>query len=187
MIRVARYSSEVVAEAAAAFLRAGGVPAAVVGHHLAETASREVLGLRSLDVIVPASAYAALGRALIERFNSERAELDEDWELRTTPDLAMLDASFAPDCPACGAPLPMDASLERCPACTAIVDVVEEIVRRHGPEALAGCFEADEPVPEPAHSMAALPMTCPSCGAAMHDSSIRGRCPSCGSLYDRMV
>lgn len=212
MIPVARYSSAVTAQAVAAYLRDNGVAAQVVGDLLAEAPNHRAMSMSALDVVVASSALVGRAKELVAEFHAQPATLDEDWEDQTRPDLSRLPASLAPACPACEVMLPMDEHLSACPACGASVDVVELVIDRHGPEAVAPCFDAPEgaetsgvdapafvpnlAAPAPAlagtggvgarerHAGGGPPGVCRTCGAALHASVVRGRCASCGTLYD---
>lgn len=205
MIPVARYSSAVTAQAVAAYLRDNGVAAQVVGDLLAEAPNHRAMSMSALDVVVASSALVGRAKELVAEFHAQPATLDEDWEDQTRPDLSRLPAALAPACPACEVTLPMDEHLSACPACGTGVDVVELVIDRHGPEAVAPCFDAPEggepagaSVIEPAPALAGTggvgarerhagggpPGVCRTCGAALHASVVRGRCASCGTLYD---
>lgn len=205
MIPVARYSSTVTAQAVAAYLRDNGVAAQVVGDLLAEAPNHRSMSMSALDVVIASNAMLGRAKELVAEFHAQPATLEDDWEDQTRPDLSRLPASLAPACPACDVTLPMDEHLSACPACGAGVDVVELVIDRHGPEAVAPCFDApDGPEPasvahiEPAPALVGTggagarerganegpPGICRACGAALHASVVRGRCASCGTLYD---
>ena len=186
---VARFSSEIRAQHAAAFLRDHGVPATVVGQHLSDTVP--VPRARALDLVVAEDALREEALRLLEEFEREPATPDEGWEDAAGPDLSRLDPALPPvACPACGEPLPMDAARDHCQECGQPVDVARLVARAHGAEALRPCFEDEsvwrfavaellEDAPaEPA------PARCASCGADLPGGATLGRCASCGALYD---
>lgn len=179
MFRVARFSSEVIAEAAAAFLRENDIAVSVVGHMLVETVSpRNVV--RAMDLLVLSEAERRRAERLLEEFHRSPAVPEDGWEDRTTaPDLSRLDPAITLACPRCNANLPRDAAIRACPECDSDVDPVALIVERHGPEALSPCYDAS-PTPE----CAAAPVRCPSCDAPVPAESRRARCHDCGTLYD---
>jgi len=189
VIRVRRYSDPFVAEQAAQWLRSHGVPAEVVGHHVQSALPIAGLKFTQLDVVVPIAAQKAEALRLLEEFDETPAVLDEDWETGSAPDLSLLDAgAFDAPCPSCGSALPLDAALAWCPSCGEGVDVVEVLVSRHGPEALAGCY-AEEAAPGGREARGLDPVSfagpCPSCGGTLAGMPVRGRCTRCGALYDK--
>lgn len=196
MIPVARYTSEVQAEAAASYLRSCGVPAQVVGHHLAEAVNRG-LGFKALDVVVRSNEDRARAKQLLEEFDRTPPTPDEGWEDRTEPDLSRLSPELIPDCPSCGVVLPANSAAKVCPSCGEEVDIVSLILDAHGPEALEPCYDEapaaaviTAPTPSASPRDPALagerltPRACSTCGVVLHDAGPRGRCSACGSLYD---
>ena len=186
MLTIARYTSEFVAQAAAEFLRSEGVAAEVVGGMLAEAPSSRSPGLSGFEVVLLLPAERSRATLLLEEFHLQGPASLADWEDQTLPDLSRLDPALAPPCDACGTPLPLDPLLDQCPACQAPADVLEQLLRAHGPEALALCFDGDEPdapssgaaQPRGPHA----PLACPSCGAALHSKAGMQTCGSCGCV-----
>ena len=200
MIQAARYANHIIAHSAAAHLRANGIQATVVGDMLAEAPSARLLGVHCVDVVIASSEDLGRARELLREFHEHPATLDDDWEMDTAPDLSRADPALAPACPACERQLPLDAAIEACPECQAPANVVDLILRAHGPDALARCYDADDQDPaldtpnrprlgsafmEPiAPVSGAMTRACRSCRRTLDSDQTRGRCPSCGTLYD---
>lgn len=199
MVRVARYADEVMAHAAVHFLRQSGVPAVLVGDRLAEAINARGASFIALDVMVPSEAHRAHAEALLHEFDSEPMTLEEGWEERIEPDLSRLARGVALTCKWCGTALPMVESITTCGSCGSECDVVQEILARYGPEALAQCYGDEdgagdtdaEPQPLGAERAPRMPpggripqASCAQCGAFLDSGSARGRCAACGSLYD---
>ncbi len=165
-------------------LREEGIDAQVVGHHT-ETFHLTALP-RPYEVMIGDRADLERAKAVIADIGSpDPSELaNEIEEGAWRPDLSGLDPLLhAVHCPACAAPLPLDASLEHCPSCGEGVDVVELIAHAYGPEAFEGLEQS-----ETAHA-GDRPTTidwrerCRSCDASLLGQPLTGRCPGCGSLY----
>jgi rubrerythrin len=180
MERVRRYGSLVHAEQAAAYLNACGIPARVVGHAMETYFSAQH---KNLDVMVLFKGHKEKAGQLLDELEADPAVLEEDWEDEAAPDLSQLDPQrFAVACPGCGQTLPMDESLEACPTCDRRVDVARLIVERHGPEALMDAY--DEPR-KASLDVEGISVPCGFCGYELIGLDARGRCPECGSLYDK--
>ena len=149
-----------------------GVPAQVVGGNTDASASWG-RGVGAYEVVLASRDDAELAALLLEQYDSEAPVFEHGLDHQATPDLSVLDPAMAPPCPACGAVLPLEASLARCPACDADVDVAALIVATHGPEALAACYEAG---PSAEELMAMEPAHC-GCGGPIDG---RGACAWCG-------
>lgn len=109
------------------------------------------------------------------------------WDDEPDPDLARLDPALALTCPACGhdlRPIPADEPEAPCPACAAPVDLAERAVELHGPEALGDCYPDPEP-PIPEELVELAPLRCPGCDYRLTGLPPAGRCPECGSDYDK--
>ncbi len=115
---------------------------------------------------------------------AEQEVAEGGWDDPGQPDLSRLDPSMQPNCPGCDRLLPLRVNLGKCPSCGLAVDVVEELVARHGPEALAECYGGPGVlVDDETLQMAAVP--CPVCEYALTGLAARGRCPECGQSYDK--
>ncbi|MDX2115581.1 MAG: hypothetical protein SFZ24_08175 [Planctomycetota bacterium] len=193
MVRVARYSSDVIAEAAAAFLRANGISARVVGQMLPETVVRLTgggLSTRALDVMIASRDLKEQALALLQQFDETPVELDVNWEEHTKPDLSRLPEGVEVACPRCGESLAVCPPAETCPGCGGAVDVVELLIATHGPDVLAACFDSEEGdgnAAGPGALSASAVRRCRACRGVFESESARGRCPLCGSLYDAGV
>lgn len=195
MQRVRRYSDELRAQEAAGALRAHGIPAEVVGHHTQPLMSVGVLGVAwtGYDVVVLAKEDRGRAEAVLVELEGTKPVLEEGWEDEASRvDLSELDEEeYGVSCPACGEWLALKTELESCPGCGDDVDVVELVVRRHGPEVLAG--EGGEVMDRvermnrliAARSAAGERSRCEECGCDLGGMPVRGRCPECGRLFDK--
>jgi len=138
---VFRFRSPMHAVALRDYFVQNGVPAQVVGGNL-DAATMWGRGSGAYEVVLGSKGDAELAVMLLEQFKNEPAEYDDGLDDQALPDLGVLEDAMAPPCPACGRLLPLDASIARCPFCESVVDVASLIVDRHGPEALAPCYEA---------------------------------------------
>ena len=194
---VRRYQKVFEAESMAAALREQGINCAVVGHHTQATIGVEGgrLPWFGYDLVVLHKEDVGNANRMIDELQAEMVEPDEGWEDASRPDLtALVGTGVDVACASCGVQLPLDAALELCPACAEPVDVVELLVEKHGPEILDACYGI-EPVqhtpgvngkgrPEPNYDPALVRLPCASCGTMLGEG-ISGRCPSCGTLYDK--
>lgn len=182
------YESAVRADQAAAFLRRHGILAGAV-HHNIDFSGGMVAKFSGSGhgVSVIAKEQEAVARELLNEFEALPEDADDDlWEADSVPDLTRLDPAMLPACPSCGETLPADATLERCPACGAEVDVAGLVAAKHGPEALAACYDEPEPVEElDADLIARTAIDCPNCSYALEGVGMRGRCPECGEGFDK--
>jgi len=186
MIRVRKYRSSIVAEAAAGHLRASGIPAMVVGHHIQSAISIGFLKFAQLDVVVPTRAHVPEADRLLDEFEADSEAFDEgELDEAMVADLSKLDPGVTVDCPSCGRRLPLEHGVDACPACADPVDVLELIVTEHGPDALADCYEAEPAEPTEA-DVRAYDLACAQCRYSLAGLEQRGRCPECGTLYDKL-
>lgn len=185
MERVRRFADELRAEQAAAYLRAHGVAAEVVGHH-----TQRLLGMGQIrnpwmgfDVVVQREGREQ-AELLLEEMERSTPQFEEGWEDEASRvDLSMLDESLhGVSCPECGEGLALDAALEACPVCGVEVDVVELVVQAHGPEALDAKSAS---VGSAARRETRDRVACGECGSDLSGLPVRGRCPGCGALFDK--
>ncbi len=194
---VRRYQKVFEAESMATALREQGINCAVVGHHT--QAAIGVEGGRlpwfGYDLVVLHKQDIETARDMIEELQGELVEPDEGWEDASRPDLgALTGTGTIVTCPSCDSALPLDASLETCPKCDEPVDVVDRLVEQHGPEILDACYGIEPAqrgsrvnamnAPEPDYDPALVRLPCASCGTMLGEG-ISGRCPSCGTLFDK--
>lgn len=182
MVRACRYNSPIVAEQAAAFLRANGVPATVVGHHVNDVFAISAFRSVSLDLVVPRRNLLPAAERLLKEFHAQPSVPEGDWEAMARPDLSRLDPLLRVRCPACDGEVDPRPAPDQCPSCRGEIDVVELIVRQHGPEVLSQCYDA---APEQPAIAAAFDAACANCGCVLGGAEPRGRCPDCGTLYDK--
>lgn len=197
---VRRYQRVFEAESMANALRDQGINCAVVGHHT--QAAIGVEGGRlpwfGYDLIVLRKSDVDIAKRMIHELEAELVEPEEGWEDASRPDLSELEGTgLVVRCESCELALPLDERLEECPACSAPVDVVDLLVRAHGPEVLDACYGVESGsaggggsgvsamgAPEGDYDPALVRLPCAGCGAILGEG-ISGRCPSCGTLYDK--
>jgi len=184
METVCRYASPVMAEAAAAHLRANGVLAKVLGQMDTLGGISPMFTPRGQFILVIADKQDLEEATLLLEELASDPPANDDWHESVDPDLSRLDPELAPTCPSCGRLLPLDERLEHCPSCGRGADVVGLLVERHGPEVLDPCYEAHErEIPEMLVDRA--PLACPRCRFSLFGLEARGRCPECGQAYDK--
>ena len=182
MERVARYTSLVLAEQAAMRLREEGIDAQVVGHMVRDFYIS--LDRRPYEVMIAHKSDADAAKAIVASMHAEDAPMPVIEEGAWRPDLSGLDPeAFPVHCPACGAPLPLDAGLGHCPVCGEPVDVVDLIADRYGPEAFDALEQQHDAHEEDGAVTVAHDARCATCNASLRGLPFSGRCPSCGSLY----
>jgi uncharacterized protein (DUF983 family) len=192
---VRRYQRVFEAESMATALREQGINCAVVGHH-----TQAAIGMEGgrvpwfgYDLVVLQKHDVEPARRMMSELESERVEPEEGWEEESRPDLSVLEGmGLVVRCPSCELALPLDETMDECPACSAEVDVVDQLVQAHGPEVLDACYGIENPAsnihareaPEVDYDPALVRMPCAGCGEVLAEG-ISGRCPSCGTLFDK--
>jgi len=176
---VRTYASLTHARAAADFLLSHGILARVIPGRDLLTAQRS-----EHTVMIAEAAELERARLLLDELLAQPFQPDPEWESATAPDLSRLDPRTTAACPKCRGQLPLDASIVACPTCKAPVDVVDALLRQHGPEVLAACYpEVDADIPEEMVESAIL--SCPACGYSLSGLAERGLCPECGGDYSK--
>jgi len=173
-----RYHSAMQAVAARDYLLQHGVPASVVGGNADVSPLGLVRGGGAYEVLLGRREDAELAQYLLEQHSDEPLAVEGTLDEHAVPDLSALDPALAPPCPACGRGLPLDGSVRACQACGHGVDVAAEVVRLHGPEVLADCYEDGPTSDELLAAASGRHGSCASCGYQLGADD--DRCPSCG-------
>jgi hypothetical protein len=188
MHRIGSYHSSALAHLVAAHLRENGVMAGVIDGSLSAISPvlASALNKGAYELVISSNRNEALARELVAQFEMDPPEIDPGWEDDVAPDLSMLDKALIPDCPECGWRIAIARPLGPCQRCGARYDAQEMIFEKHGPEALAPCYETEQPV---AHlsddEICAIEIDCPSCAYPLDGLGVRGNCPECGGSFDR--
>jgi len=192
---VRRYQRVFEAEGMAIALREQGINCAVVGHHTQGAIGMEggKLPWFGYDLVVHLKQDIGPARRMVAELEAEGFTPEDGWEDASRPDLSALEGKgLKVRCQSCELALPLDETMEQCPACMAEVDVVDLLVRAHGPEVLDACYGVENQAsgvhaqesPERDYDPATMQQRCDGCGGALGEA-ISGRCPSCGTLYDK--
>jgi len=123
---------------------------------------------------------------LLDAFDEDPIELDDDWEEQAEADVTLLAPEHAPSCPECGLVLPLEPGLTSCPACGATVDLAMLVAEQHGPEVLASTLSENDTTEwlDP-DLLVAADLPCPRCKHPLGGLAELGTCPSCGTPYDK--
>lgn len=192
---VRRYQRVFEAESMATALREQGINCAVVGHHTQAAIGMEggKLPWFGYDLIVHLKQDLDPARRMVAELESEGLTPEEGWEDAARPDLSVLEGTgLKVRCGSCELALPLDETMDECPACHAPVDVVELLVQAHGPEVLDACYGVESTTSsvnareatERDYDPALVRLPCAGCGEILGEG-ISGRCPSCGTLFDK--
>lgn len=133
--------------------------------------------------ICTARADQARALELLAEFRNQCPDDDTQIASDDAPVLSKLNPSLAPPCPNCQSKLPLDATISSCPDCAALVDITDLIVQAHGPEGIADAYE-QLPILDDASALCA-PTPCRKCGYVLNGLPRVGRCPECGSSFDK--
>jgi len=194
MIRLRRYASRIHADHAVAHLREHGVAARVIGDHVQSIFAIPIFNLLQMEVVLLDTDQEPRARKLLDEYDEAQAASAEYENGATSEPPNLTNVNFTPDlsrldrthmdvrCPACDASLPIDATIARCPRCSGPVNIVEILIERFGPEALAPCYDSPA-IPEDAAR--ALATRCKRCGYNLQGLPQRSRCPECGELFDK--
>lgn len=188
MLKIRTFHSSPLAHLAAAHLRENGVMAGVIDgsmsaitHAMATSLSRG-----AYELVISSKRNEMLARELLDQFEHDPPEIDPGWEDDVAPDLSMLDPRLIPDCPGCGWRVVLTRPLGPCQRCSAKYDALEMIFEQHGPEALAPCYETEEPMAQLSdEEVCSIAIDCPACAYPLDGLGLRGHCPECGGAFDR--
>jgi hypothetical protein len=182
MITLRVFSSPVLAESAARFLRASGIDARV-SSRLGPAGIFGALGHGEYVVNLLDASQRERAEDLLLTFVAHPPEIDPA-DLDPLPDFSRLDPRYRPTCPRCAVVLTPSLALRNCPGCLTPVDPEELIVQQHGPEAMAACYP-DEPEALPRELLASVALSCPECRYSLESLSDSGVCPECGTPYSK--
>jgi rubrerythrin len=189
MHRLRRYHSPLKARLAASHLQHHGIPATVGDSHTANTLGIGHLNLPFIgyDLFIAHKGLADRAAELLDAFETAEPMDTNELDLASEPDLSLLDPRDYPlSCERCTASLPLEDATTACPACGLAVDIVERLVMTHGPEALEHAYPpADAPDEHTRVTMEQMPLPCAQCGYDLAGLPASGRCPECGSLFDK--
>ncbi len=188
MVRVKRFSDPMAAERAAAYLRACGVPAMVVGQHIHHAAAIPGLRFTQVEIVVPDEPLRARAEELLAEFDDAPMNMGDELDAAAAPDLSRLNLRKHPvACPSCRSDLAQSrvrpGEAFSCPKCREAVDLTALVLERYGPEALMDCYDAEA---QPAFDVETWRcVLCARCGYDLSGLPQRGRCPECGDLFDK--
>lgn len=180
MIRLRRFASRIQAEHAAMFLRRNHINAIVVGDFVQSVWGVLTPKMLQVELMLLDPDRREEAERLLDEFDQNPIELEPGWEEESQPELTGLDLSrFDLSCPGCGEDLSDLDAVGLCPNCSGEYDLLELIVARHGPEALEALY-AQAPTLQWVRRH-----RCKECGHDITALPTRGRCPSCGKLFDK--
>lgn len=153
------------------------------GHGIDAQCGAPTVGLQpGIQVFVTQPSDAKKAKKLLDGVNLAQ-EFSDAADAMAAPDLTRLPAYLAPPCPSCKKSLPLKNDIAACPACKApctAEDVADLIVQYHGPEKLLQCYPDDSIAP-----LQFRLLECP-CGYDLRGLPARGRCPECGTEYEKV-
>ncbi len=188
MHRIGSYQSSALAHLAAAHLREHGVMAGVIDASVSVVIRVMATGVNrgSHELVIASRRDEERAIGLIEDFEMHPPEIDPGWEDDVAPDLSLLDKALIPRCPGCDWPVSVARPLGPCQRCGSGYDVLEMVFEKHGPEALAPCYETQSPIANLSDAQVCeIAIDCPGCGYPLDGLGVRGRCPECASAFDR--
>lgn len=188
MHRIASFQSGALAHLTAAHLREHGVMAGVIDATMSAVTS--VMGgsfnQGGYELVIATNRDEELARELMAQLEANPPTIDPEWEDDVAPDLTLLDKKLIPNCPGCKWPVSVARPLGPCQRCGAKYDVLEMIFERHGPEALAACYETEAPMAGLSdEQVCGIAIDCPNCDYILDGLGVRGHCPECGVYFDR--
>lgn len=188
MYRIASFHSSAIAHLAAAYLREHAVMAGVIDATLSAvtTIMGGSFGRGAYELVIATKRDKERADELLEHFRKHPPAIDPDWEEDVAPDLSLLDKAHIPNCPGCKWPVSIARPLGPCQRCGTKYDLMEMIFEKHGPEALAPCYETEAPMANLSdEQVCEIAIDCTNCEYPLDGLGVRGTCPECGASFDR--
>jgi hypothetical protein len=188
MHRIASFHSGALAHLTAAHLREHGVMAGVIDASM--SAVTTIMGgsfnQGAYELMIATKRDEERALELLEQLKVSPPTIDPEWEDDVAPDLSLLDKKLIPQCPGCKWPVAVARPLGPCQRCGTTYDVLQIIFERHGPEALAACYETEAPMAGLSDAQVCdIAIDCPSCDYPLDGLGVRGHCPECGVAFDK--
>ncbi|MBO6740287.1 MAG: hypothetical protein JJ916_10540 [Phycisphaerales bacterium] len=188
MLKLTSYNSSAFAHLAAAHLREHAIMAGVIDASMSVITGvmATTFNRGMYELVIASKRDEDRARELIEQLETNPPEIDPDWEDDVAPDLSKLDRKLIPNCPGCDWPIMIARPLGPCQRCGTRYDVLEMIFDKHGPEALAPCYETEPPLANMTDAQVCdIAIDCPACSYPLDGLGVRGHCPECSTYFDR--